>query len=302
MSHQAVNWAIEQRAGGPSPKATLWSIANYANENWCSWPSQKTIAEESEQSLDTVQRRVRDLEDMGLVRRIPLHFAGRRSVDFFILKPSSFFGSSLDDIEPLLPRGYVIAPNHAAATCGSVDDDKTATESGVSGPDAAANAAANAAATVRQQENLGTKEGGDGHDARARGGLTPEAHTLSADIAKLCGHDIAFLPPRWARDGARIAQAWLDAGYSTDMMFDEVRLIMARKRDGKPENLTYFDKPFAREHALRAQPHQVPTVKIESRPQEVIHGKAHVQSTRRVGGASHSSLAAAAARRAVGDG
>ena len=78
MSHQAVNWAIEQKAGGPAPKATLWSIANYANEHWCAWPSQKTICNESEQSPDSVQRWVRFIEENGLVRRIPLRFAGRR--------------------------------------------------------------------------------------------------------------------------------------------------------------------------------------------------------------------------------
>ncbi len=33
MSIQAVHWAIEQKTGSPSAKATLWSIANYANED-----------------------------------------------------------------------------------------------------------------------------------------------------------------------------------------------------------------------------------------------------------------------------
>jgi hypothetical protein len=275
MSHQAVNWAIEQRAGGPSPKATLWSIANYANEDWCSWPSQKTIGDESEQSTDTVQRQVSRLEEAGLIRRIPLRYAGRRSSNFYILRPSPYFDKPVAEIEPILPRGYsVLVPSESVdvpesdakndtADCGIVKADDTATDT--------ANDPANDPATVRQQEkNLGTLEGrSSGGGARESGGLSPEAHRLSADIAKLCGHDIEFLPPRWARDGARVAQAWIEAGYSTEMMFGEVKLIMARKADGKPESITYFDKPFAREHALHAKPHQLPKVTINPREQEV---------------------------------
>jgi hypothetical protein len=50
MSFQAVTWAIEQKTGSPSAKAALWSIANYANENWVAYPKQETIARDSEQS------------------------------------------------------------------------------------------------------------------------------------------------------------------------------------------------------------------------------------------------------------
>jgi hypothetical protein len=119
MSFQAVTWAIGQTAGGPSAKAVLWAIANYANERWCAWPSQVRIAEESEQSPDTVQRRLGELEARGIIRRIPLRFAGRKTVDFIILAPSPFFASGTDELQDLLPRGCVVDPKYVAADCGS---------------------------------------------------------------------------------------------------------------------------------------------------------------------------------------
>ena len=69
MSWQATSWAVNQKAGGPSAKCVLLCLANYANEDGESWPSQQTIANQTEQSVDTVQRRLNDLEELGLVSR-----------------------------------------------------------------------------------------------------------------------------------------------------------------------------------------------------------------------------------------
>jgi Helix-turn-helix domain len=105
MSFQAVTWAIEQKTGSPSAKAVLWSLANYANSLWCAYPYQETISEDSEQSVDSVGRRIGDLVDAGLVRRIKLKRFGRRTHDFLILQPSELFSAPLDDIRPHLPSG-----------------------------------------------------------------------------------------------------------------------------------------------------------------------------------------------------
>lgn len=269
MSHQATNWAIEQRTGGPSPKATLWSIANYANENWCSWPSQRTISEESEQSADSVQRRVRDLEETGLIRRIPLHYAGRRTVDFFILKPSPYFSSKLSEIEPLLPRGYSVAPQYAAAGCGSVDQAEKPAVPDVASPDAAANATANAAALLRQPMNLGTKEVDVGGVARATpsGGLSNECFEIAREVGKLCGYPEPIdWPPKWSQSHFRV-QTWLNEGWSRENIIAAVTETMAAKRDGPPQSINYFDKPIANFIARRAAP--LPEVKIQER--EIVH-------------------------------
>ena len=69
MSVQAISWALSVEAGSPSAKCTLLCIANYADEHGRCWPAQSTIAKQSEQSVDTVQRRIKDLEAAGLLTR-----------------------------------------------------------------------------------------------------------------------------------------------------------------------------------------------------------------------------------------
>jgi hypothetical protein len=156
MSTQAMTWAIAQRTGGPSAKTVLWSIANYANQHWCAWPSQALIVEESEQSPDSIQRRIPDLEALGLIRRIPLKFGGRKTVDFIILAPSFLFQSSVAEIEPYLPRGCVIDPKwaslHAAADRGNVETGTSKEASNNTLPQTLPQPAADVAAMVRQQE------------------------------------------------------------------------------------------------------------------------------------------------------
>lgn len=289
MSFQAVTWAIEQRAGGPSAKAVLWSIANYADEHWCSYPSQARISAESEQSVDSVQRRLPDLEDAGLVRRIPLRFAGRKSVDFFILQPSRFFRSPLSEIEPLLPRGFVVdlkgvsetpPPEKATAICGSAL------------PQVAVDATANATALLRQHEPLNLRHGGDG-SSEAPAPFSPEAFKLADDLAVIAGHEPAFLPVRWVSEGpVRVAQDMIDAGWSIQMMIETAAAVVRNKRDGPPATLRYFMRPFARAHALQSESQPLPTFE-----------KSDVQSTGpnhsgRKSGQSLASIAVARARSA----
>lgn len=162
MSLKAMSWAIEQSCGGPSTKVTLWSIANYVNkESWCGYVSQKTLSKETEQSPDSVQRRIPELVDRGLLIRIPLRYDGRKSVDFFILQPSPYFGKPLVEIEPHLPRGFEIDPKFAAtyvaADCGSAPLPQTLPQP-----------AENVTALVRQHEPLREpREPEEERDARA---------------------------------------------------------------------------------------------------------------------------------------
>jgi hypothetical protein len=50
MSIQAVAWAISQKVGSPTGKVLLICLANYADEHGICWPSQSTIAKETELS------------------------------------------------------------------------------------------------------------------------------------------------------------------------------------------------------------------------------------------------------------
>lgn len=122
MSYQAMSWAIEQNVGSPSARCVLMSIANYANTEWCAWPKQETIAKESVQSVDSVQRRMPELIGKNLIRRIKLKRFGRRTHDFYILPRSPLFVAELEEIRPYLPASCDVIEEieNAAANCGSV--------------------------------------------------------------------------------------------------------------------------------------------------------------------------------------
>lgn len=153
-------WAIEQECGSPSAKVTLWSIANHADKDtWIAWPSQTSISAETEQSHDTVQRRIPDLEKRGLIRRVPLRCGGRRSVDLYILPPSPLWAADLDQIEPHLPRHFDIDGKfkdsyvHADCVC---DEKGTSDEKP---PQEHTQSAANATALMRQRNEPVTEPG-----------------------------------------------------------------------------------------------------------------------------------------------
>ncbi|WP_050991049.1 MULTISPECIES: helix-turn-helix domain-containing protein [Bradyrhizobium] len=68
MSWQATAWAAKQVTGSASNKLTLLALANYADDKGICWPTQETLARDTEQSIDTVQRRIKSLVKLGLVR------------------------------------------------------------------------------------------------------------------------------------------------------------------------------------------------------------------------------------------
>lgn len=67
MSVQAIGWALSVKTNSPSSKLVLVTIANYADEQGFCWPSQGLIARQSEQSVDSVQRRLKELVRSGLL-------------------------------------------------------------------------------------------------------------------------------------------------------------------------------------------------------------------------------------------
>src|SRR3954468_13210512 len=67
MSWQATAWAEKQVTGSPARKVLLLVLANYADEDGICWPSQETLAKGTEQSLDTIQRQLKKLEQKELI-------------------------------------------------------------------------------------------------------------------------------------------------------------------------------------------------------------------------------------------
>ena len=82
MSIAAMNWAMAQSTGSPSAQCVLYVIADVANPEGIGWPSIDYIAKRSQQSADTVRRRLKDLETGGYLVRFERHDStGRRTSD-----------------------------------------------------------------------------------------------------------------------------------------------------------------------------------------------------------------------------
>ena len=87
MSVHAINWALCSRTGKATSKCLLVTLANYADENGVCWPSQARLAHETEMSVDSVQRRLRELERDGLiVRQRRNGKGGQRTSDLYELQ------------------------------------------------------------------------------------------------------------------------------------------------------------------------------------------------------------------------
>src|SRR5581483_8444831 len=92
-----------------------------------------------------------------------------------------------------------------------------------------------------------------GGDARARARsqiFTDEAVNFARELAQIAGHDPDCLPPAWVSAGPIYrVQMMLDAGWRIEVMRDAARAVMARKHDGPPSTIRYFERVFARAHA-----------------------------------------------------
>ena len=68
MSWQASSWALKQRVGDPILKILLLAAANYADPDGRCWPKVETLAFYSEVSKRTIQRKLVELQELGLIR------------------------------------------------------------------------------------------------------------------------------------------------------------------------------------------------------------------------------------------
>ncbi len=70
MSHQATNWAIQQRGLKPATKIVLWHLCDRHNPDYGCFPSQAMLARDCEMSERSVRNHLEVLEHLGLIRRI----------------------------------------------------------------------------------------------------------------------------------------------------------------------------------------------------------------------------------------
>lgn len=86
MSVQALSCAFALRGLTSSEKLVLLALSNYADQNMRCWPSQETIAFDTELSERTVWGSLRSLEEKRIIQRTERRRAdGTRSTDIFTL-------------------------------------------------------------------------------------------------------------------------------------------------------------------------------------------------------------------------
>jgi DNA-binding transcriptional ArsR family regulator len=67
MTWETLAWAKAQRTGSVGRKAVLMALAEYADERHSCFPSQETLAHDTEQSVRTIRTHITDLVEADLV-------------------------------------------------------------------------------------------------------------------------------------------------------------------------------------------------------------------------------------------
>lgn len=99
------------------------------------------------------------------------------------------------------------------------------------------------------------------------GDARPAEFLLAVEIGKISGYASEHeWPSGWFGAPMRV-RGWLDNGWRPAVILVAVREAMAKKRDGPPSSVKYFEKAIARAHALDADP--LPTATVI--PMENVH-------------------------------
>jgi hypothetical protein len=107
--------------------------------------------------------------------------------------------------------------------------------------------------------------------------VSEEAYSLTKEIAQICGFaDVEDWPPGWCGAPLRVHR-WLSEQWPSVVIIAACRETMARKRDGPPNSINFFEKAVARAVAQQAAP--LPIVVINN-TKESLHAQARqVQSS-----------------------
>src|SRR5699024_791599 len=119
MSIEALNWARRVGAVGvlrPAEILLLWQLADSANQrDWACWPSQKTLARETNQSLRTVNSQINRLKGLGLIQVEDRRGkgGGRIGLMYYLIE---------DALDQLLEPGSPEAPGVATSQDADTED------------------------------------------------------------------------------------------------------------------------------------------------------------------------------------
>lgn len=117
--------------------------------------------------------------------------------------------------------------------------------------------------------NSNNIHGGDEAPEPTTKALDRESVEITQEIGRICGFTDALDWP-WVNPVSRV-RTWLSAGWRKTIILESVRAQMARKRDGPPHGINFFEKGIARAHSQVDAP--LPEVKIvEAQTVEIRRG------------------------------
>lgn len=102
------------------------------------------------------------------------------------------------------------------------------------------------------------------HRRRARPLVSPRSIEIVNLVMRLAGIETEFRPPGWVGAPYRVETVWLAEGWTDAQIAAGVETAIARKRDGPPDSIHYFEKPIRRMIAANSAP--LPNV-VEIRPE-----------------------------------
>jgi hypothetical protein len=251
MSVQAITWALSIRAGSPSAKCVLLALANYANDRGQCWPSQKRLADETDQSVDSVQRRLRELEARGIITRFDrARRYGRRAVTVYgLCMPGSLASNPSDewDAQQSSETSMIRTTPQPAAPQSAASIGTT--------PQSCQNDTANVRCPDEPSKEPSIEASADAPAREpAKSLITAEAFELADVLIRL-----QRLDPNDPRSVGvpYTVQGWLTKGWRADLIQQAVEVVMARvwARGGKaPKSLNFFKEAIAEAHAERSRP------------------------------------------------
>lgn len=121
MSHNATNWAIQQRGLKPATKIVLWHLCDRHNPDLGCFPSQDNLATDCEMSRSSLNDHLKILEEKGLIRRqqrvdketkkhLPTRYYFTFEAEFHSALPK---GEAQDVVEPCPENGHgAVSENH----------------------------------------------------------------------------------------------------------------------------------------------------------------------------------------------
>jgi hypothetical protein len=83
--------------------------------------------------------------------------------------------------------------------------------------------------------------------------ISPEASALAGEIAVIAGYELDKVPPQWCGAALHVGRC-LREGWPREVILAGVRCCMAKKQDGPPFSVRYFEQEISRQFARMKSP------------------------------------------------